>query len=441
MSVVSRVTTPDQLAAHKAAVNAIHVAMTVAPLEEIATTVLATHKLKSVLISLKSVVSWKDTERITSSKVHFHNDVLAKVQHWPKMLEDSGLVLSELETVLLHNIPVLLFLASDGKRYLAPKAPKVPRGAMRRLIVGTGIEPVIKTDAAGVELFDAVGRPIMAETRILAASRRYRLAEGETEIRQIITDAVTTTNVDRLATLHDYVANPKKIDKVGFWAFWRLELGFVDALTGKIIRMFSDDKRIDKALTITSPGRKTKRTVDVLGMEMNALFQRKIKEMLRAKDLREHHPVDAKIVVFCHEPTCVHSEGFYDSRKHFHVPFLSQCTNLHQTCNRCMSAWHVGPCEDEAAAMDPETRAVMLATSKTCPGCHTLVEKTAGCNHMTCRCGQHFCWRCCRAFTAGVGWVPHDSEDGVTCRMTDGVYGLPVVFVDDAVRDEDDEDV
>ncbi|KAF8898348.1 hypothetical protein BD779DRAFT_1431073 [Infundibulicybe gibba] len=37
-----------------------------------------------------------------------------------------------------------------------------------------------------------------------------------------------------------------------------------------------------------------------------------------------------------------------------------------------------------------------LETSTTaCPGCRVYVEKSLGCNHMTCtKCGQHFCYRC-----------------------------------------------
>ena len=30
----------------------------------------------------------------------------------------------------------------------------------------------------------------------------------------------------------------------------------------------------------------------------------------------------------------------------------------------------------------------------TCPNCRTPIEKDHGCNHMTCRCNQHFCAVC-----------------------------------------------
>ncbi|PAA62112.1 hypothetical protein BOX15_Mlig019714g1 [Macrostomum lignano] len=41
-----------------------------------------------------------------------------------------------------------------------------------------------------------------------------------------------------------------------------------------------------------------------------------------------------------------------------------------------------------------ELFAVMSVRGKRCPGCQTLVEKTDGCNHMSCACGHEFCWNC-----------------------------------------------
>ncbi|CAK4780669.1 unnamed protein product, partial [Aphanomyces euteiches] len=35
---------------------------------------------------------------------------------------------------------------------------------------------------------------------------------------------------------------------------------------------------------------------------------------------------------------------------------------------------------------------------KSCPGCKTPTEKVDGCNHMTCVCGQHWCYVCCVGF-------------------------------------------
>jgi hypothetical protein len=39
-------------------------------------------------------------------------------------------------------------------------------------------------------------------------------------------------------------------------------------------------------------------------------------------------------------------------------------------------------------------REATAAVTKVTPCCHIRVEKTGGCDHMRCRCGAHFCWRC-----------------------------------------------
>jgi hypothetical protein len=35
-----------------------------------------------------------------------------------------------------------------------------------------------------------------------------------------------------------------------------------------------------------------------------------------------------------------------------------------------------------------------LLDVKECPGCGVDVEKSSGCNHITCPCGTHWCWAC-----------------------------------------------
>ncbi len=36
----------------------------------------------------------------------------------------------------------------------------------------------------------------------------------------------------------------------------------------------------------------------------------------------------------------------------------------------------------------------MLNTVKECPSCHNLINRVEGCSHITCQCGQQFCWVC-----------------------------------------------
>ncbi|XP_074316175.1 putative E3 ubiquitin-protein ligase ARI10 [Silene latifolia] len=46
----------------------------------------------------------------------------------------------------------------------------------------------------------------------------------------------------------------------------------------------------------------------------------------------------------------------------------------------------------------------IIAYSKPCPQCMKPIEKNSGCNHMTCRCGHHFCWHCARSLNTKTGY-------------------------------------
>ncbi|KAI0506436.1 hypothetical protein F5B22DRAFT_623554 [Xylaria bambusicola] len=40
---------------------------------------------------------------------------------------------------------------------------------------------------------------------------------------------------------------------------------------------------------------------------------------------------------------------------------------------------------------------------KRCPSCRRLVEKVTGCDHISCRCGQHFCYKCGEPYSLSYG--------------------------------------
>ncbi|KAF0744504.1 hypothetical protein Ae201684P_018610 [Aphanomyces euteiches] len=48
---------------------------------------------------------------------------------------------------------------------------------------------------------------------------------------------------------------------------------------------------------------------------------------------------------------------------------------------------------------------------KSCPGCKTPTEKVDGCNHMTCVCGQHWCYVCCVGFDNADDTYAHLYEE------------------------------
>lgn len=69
-------------------------------------------------------------------------------------------------------------------------------------------------------------------------------------------------------------------------------------------------------------------------------------------------------------------------------------------CFACLEESH-SPCTcemwtawEKKRVDDSETLNWITANTKPCPKCGKSVEKNGGCNLMTCRCGQHFCWLC-----------------------------------------------
>ena len=76
-------------------------------------------------------------------------------------------------------------------------------------------------------------------------------------------------------------------------------------------------------------------------------------------------------------------------------------TCLKHYCLSCKCEFHTGvSCEDYKgmANLSEEERAFMMcvkgAKYKQCPSCKFWVEKSTGCDHMTCRCKYQFCYIC-----------------------------------------------
>ncbi|KAK0228768.1 hypothetical protein IW262DRAFT_1264000 [Armillaria fumosa] len=74
---------------------------------------------------------------------------------------------------------------------------------------------------------------------------------------------------------------------------------------------------------------------------------------------------------------------------------------------------HNNPAEQERLS---EAWLLQQRGIKKCPTCSRLLEKTEGCNHMTCPCGAHICWRCMGAFDAGEIYDHMNTAHG-------GIYG------------------
>ncbi|KAG1762033.1 hypothetical protein EDD22DRAFT_598669 [Suillus occidentalis] len=90
---------------------------------------------------------------------------------------------------------------------------------------------------------------------------------------------------------------------------------------------------------------------------------------------------------------------------------ILQCPScLVRICSGCHADAHDGlTCEERDQAED-ELYHEWAATHdvKNCPGCKTPIERSEGCNHMTCiKCQTHICWECLATFPKGDGIYEH----------------------------------
>ncbi|KAH4102806.1 hypothetical protein HBH46_119550 [Parastagonospora nodorum] len=89
-------------------------------------------------------------------------------------------------------------------------------------------------------------------------------------------------------------------------------------------------------------------------------------------------------------------------------------SSLYLTCNR---PWHPRTgCNSAAAAEDASSLAQIKSMgAKPCPQCGVNIEKSGGCDHMTChRCRHGFCWVCLVPYTVNVVHAegcPHGRRD------------------------------
>lgn len=95
--------------------------------------------------------------------------------------------------------------------------------------------------------------------------------------------------------------------------------------------------------------------------------------------------------------------------------YCSYCT--HSSCWSCGEGSHEPASCTQASewsaelanlrAMAPVSDQRWLAQhAKRCPGCNAFIQRTGGCNHMTCGCGKHWCWEC------GRDWSEHNADTG-----------------------------
>ncbi|KAN0085637.1 hypothetical protein V8E55_006771 [Tylopilus felleus] len=116
----------------------------------------------------------------------------------------------------------------------------------------------------------------------------------------------------------------------------------------------------------------------------------------------------------CKTPDCSQIYRAGEAPKTLHCP---SCFSV--VCNGCHEDAHDGlSCAEGKAQRDPAERerlndawiASQNGRVRKCPQCSVPIEKLDGCNHMTCPCGAHICWRCMGIFTAETIY-PHMHTD------------------------------
>ena len=89
-------------------------------------------------------------------------------------------------------------------------------------------------------------------------------------------------------------------------------------------------------------------------------------------------------------PCCNHENIIYKQNG------SNECTKCKiLICLECGLKDHFGSC----TPIDSASAEWMIENTKPCPICHFKIEKNDGCNHMTCKCGIHFCWICNQVYT------------------------------------------
>ncbi|OHT14902.1 hypothetical protein TRFO_14697 [Tritrichomonas foetus] len=90
---------------------------------------------------------------------------------------------------------------------------------------------------------------------------------------------------------------------------------------------------------------------------------------------------NAEHFTFCPD----HPQNIYVLSERSEHRYIPECKICHKIqCRRCKQ-WH-----ERSKSIDCEGNYI----GKSCPFCHTPTIKIAGCNHISCPCGKHWCYKC-----------------------------------------------
>jgi hypothetical protein len=123
---------------------------------------------------------------------------------------------------------------------------------------------------------------------------------------------------------------------------------------------------------------------------------------------------------YCRTPDC---RQVYRCNRASTSPILHCPSCFSTVCSSCDEEPHEGmTCAERKLYNDPaeqdrlNDQLAIQSGFKKCPECKVWIEKTEGCNHMSCKCGAHICWVCMNVFQPGTIYNHMETAHG-------GMYG------------------
>lgn len=109
----------------------------------------------------------------------------------------------------------------------------------------------------------------------------------------------------------------------------------------------------------------------------------------------------------CPTPDCLYAFVPENDEVKHHCPrcdheYCSNCLEQHDEHISCADAEERRKENDkEKWEEEQKNKNYIKEQAKECPRCHSIIEKTSGCNHMTCNCRYVFCYRCGEGYENG----------------------------------------
>ncbi len=124
--------------------------------------------------------------------------------------------------------------------------------------------------------------------------------------------------------------------------------------------------------------------------------------------LKEYIAQNNSDIKYCPTPDCGYAFAVAGQRTVVQCPeckyeYCSHCSFKHSFDHTCDQAKKYRQSSGSIDAKDLATQKWIAANAAQCTFCATIIQKNAGCNHMTCKsCKNEFCYKCKRNYTYGV---------------------------------------